>query len=123
MADRERLIELIGDKITTSEYENYNSFEYAEHLATHLLASGVIAPLCKVGDPVWFLLEDDIPVHCWLLSEGRVTDVSAKGFYVSAYDPPEDDVEEFTPWTDVGIEAFFSKDAAEAAQKERVDNG
>ena len=117
MSDRERITEIL--KAYAKKNNISASSVILEEYAEELLANGVIAPLCKVGDPVWFLLEDDIPVHCWLLSEAKVTDVSAKGFYVSDCDPPEDDVEVFTPWTDVGIEAFFSKDAAEAAQKER----
>lgn len=49
---RDRLIEVIGNKPFTSEYENYNSVEWAEHFADHLLANGVIVPPCKVGDVV-----------------------------------------------------------------------
>lgn len=40
---RDRLIEVIDDKPFTSEYENYNSAEWAEHFADHLIANGVIA--------------------------------------------------------------------------------
>ncbi len=42
ITDRDRLIELICDKPFTTEYENYNSFEWAEHFADYLLANGVI---------------------------------------------------------------------------------
>ncbi len=51
--DRDRLIELIGQKPFTSEYENYNSLEWAERFADYLLANGVIVPPCKVGDVVY----------------------------------------------------------------------
>ena len=50
---RDRLIELIGDKPFTDEYQSYNSGEWAEHFADHLLAEGVIVPPCKVGDMVY----------------------------------------------------------------------
>jgi hypothetical protein len=50
---RDRLIELIGNKPFTSEYENYNSVEWAEHCADYLLENGVIVPPCKVGDVVY----------------------------------------------------------------------
>lgn len=39
---RDRLIKVIGNKPFTSEYENYNSVEWAEHFADHLLANGVV---------------------------------------------------------------------------------
>ena len=51
--DRDRLIELIGQKPFTSEYENYNSLEWTERFADYLLANGVIVPPCKVGTLVW----------------------------------------------------------------------
>ena len=57
MTDRDRLIELMDNIISSSEYENYNSFEWAEHTADYLLANGVIVPPCKVGDMVYFIYE------------------------------------------------------------------
>ena len=53
MTDRDRLIELIGQKPFTSEYENYNSLEWAERFADHLLANGVIVPPCDIGQTVY----------------------------------------------------------------------
>lgn len=55
---RERLIEVIGNKPFTSEYENYNSVEWAEHFADYLLTNGVIVPPCKVGDTVYCIRYD-----------------------------------------------------------------
>ena len=52
MTDRDRLIELVDVVVNSSEYENYNSWEWAEHFADYLLANGVIVPPCKVGDAV-----------------------------------------------------------------------
>ena len=51
---KDRLIELISGLPFSAEYEKYNSLEFAEHLADHLLANGVIVPPCKVGDTVYY---------------------------------------------------------------------
>jgi hypothetical protein len=50
---RDRLIELIGNKPFTSEYENYNSVEWAEHFADYLLENGVIVPPYEIGAKVY----------------------------------------------------------------------
>ena len=55
MTDRDRLIELISDLPFSAEYEKYNSLEFAEYLADHLIANGVIVPPCKVGDKVYYI--------------------------------------------------------------------
>lgn len=47
MSERERLIELLKDG-------GVRDFPYVNALADHLLANGVIVPLCKVGDYVRF---------------------------------------------------------------------
>ncbi len=57
---RDKLIELIGDKPFTDEYQSYNSWEWAEHFADHLLAEGVIVPPCKVGDTIYFVSRGEI---------------------------------------------------------------
>ena len=118
--ERDRLIELIGDKQPSAEYENYNSVEWAEHLADYLLANGVIVPPCKVGDTVWFLLEDDFPVHKWFLSEEKITEVASKGFFTSSFAEPcgTEDFGNYTAYSEVGKEAFFNKPEAEAKLKE-----
>lgn len=51
---RDRLVEIIGDKPFTTEYERYNSFEWAEHFADHLIANGVIVPQ-------WISVDDRLP--------------------------------------------------------------
>lgn len=64
---RDRLIELIVNADTYDPYEcnlctkddDYCDCCYAEKLADHLIANGVILPPCKVGDTVWFLFNGD----------------------------------------------------------------
>lgn len=59
MSDRDRLIELVGTvqsigvKYTHEETASSMGFRENEKLADHLLANGVILPLCKVGDTVY----------------------------------------------------------------------
>ena len=49
MNDRDRLIELIQDAV------NGCARHWAEIIADHLLANGVIVPPCKVGDRVYYI--------------------------------------------------------------------
>ena len=57
---KNRLIELISGLPFSAEYEKYNSLEFAEHLADHLLANGVIVPPCKAGDIVYVISKGNI---------------------------------------------------------------
>ena len=60
MTERERLVELLDKK-----YDHFcdqcgvnKDSCYTENLADYLLASGVIVPPCKVGNPLYFLSGD-----------------------------------------------------------------
>ena len=75
MTDRDRLIEIIGDKPFSSEYENYNSWEWAEHFADYLLSNGVIVPPCKVGDWVYVVSQGQGFNTRWNVYEGKVVDI------------------------------------------------
>lgn len=64
---RERLIELLGLRLTIdvrNQIGSYDTIGYRtlnrgdrERLADHLLSNGVIVPPCKVGDTVYFPME------------------------------------------------------------------
>ncbi|MBR5782890.1 MAG: hypothetical protein IKY33_01540 [Clostridia bacterium] len=114
MEMRDRLIELMKEWGRA----NNDSFPF-ESVADHLIADGIIAPPCKVGDTAWFVLEDDFPVHKWYLSPEPVTEVCSRGFFVSGYVNDENDMSNYTPWTQVGDEVFFSEEAAKAVLRER----
>ena len=62
---RERLIQLIGD-LPFAEYENYNSEEWAEHFADHLIENGVVVLPCKVGQTVYIV---DKRLNVWWQGE------------------------------------------------------
>ena len=109
MTERERLIELLKNvpKNTRVFYDQY---------ADWLLANGVIVPPCKVGDVVYFLLEDNFPVHRWYISEETVTEICSKGIFTSGYYPPRDDLENYSSYDLFGEEIFLTRETAEAKQ-------
>ena len=64
MTDRDRLIELICDKIQDGHcigYCNHPPCNQCKDLADYLIANGVIVPPCKVGTKVWILRKDRVP--------------------------------------------------------------
>ncbi len=109
--DRDRLIKLIGDKITTSEFENYNSFEYAEHLADHLLINGMIVPPCKVGDTVY------------RINGSRIEKFKVARFVISSYGIRAEDLYgvQVALIDDFGKTVFLTKEEAEKALAERSE--
>ena len=102
MTDRERLIELIGNKPFTAEYENYNSLEWAEHFADYLLANGVIVSPCKVGAKVW---EIEYEIGSYELWEARPLETEVKAICILT----END---YYPIDRVGKVVFFTKEEA-----------
>lgn len=88
-----------------------------DYVAEYLTANGVIVPPCKVGDVVYALLYDVYPVKRLFVSEEVVTDVSKKGFWLSACYPAEDDHGIFCKWEEIGTEIFLSREEAEKAVK------
>lgn len=105
----DRLVELIRD------YNKGRGRISPENLADYLIADGWIRPPCKIGQPVYFVCEDD---EDYFISENRVTDVSSKGFFVSNYDPPQDDLGYFELYEVIGDTAFFNKEEAKKKLKE-----
>ena len=64
MTDRKRLIELCNEKIRTMKFQNsdnwYDFTVRTEIIADYLLANGVIVPPCKVGDMVYYIINNNI---------------------------------------------------------------
>lgn len=113
MTERERLIELIQSAVGGC------ARHWAEVIADYLLDHGVIVTPCKVGDTVWCVLEDKRAEGGWFIGKEHVTDVSARGIWLSAFAPPKDDHSNFIPWEQVGVDTFTTREEAEATLAER----
>ena len=108
---KDRLIELISGLPFSAEYEKYNSLEFAEHLADHLLANGVIVPPCKAGDTVYM-----VGVFTGQIIETKVEAIhhNESGIYLC--------LENFTTASidqQLGKTVFLTKEEAEAELEKR----
>ena len=110
---KNRLIEIISGLPFSAEYEKYNSLEFAEHLAEHLLANGVIVPPCKVGETVYCLIQGfENPLKATVNRitvqvSGIVISCSVLGYFGQSYMA-----------TDFGKTVFLTKEEAEEKLKE-----
>lgn len=115
MTELERLTEKI-------RYAMLWGWTEPSEIAERLIEDGdVIVTPCKVGDVVWCVLEDHPSEGDWFISEEHVTDVSARGIWLSAFAPPKDDHGNFIPWEQVGVDIFTTHEEAEAALAERIN--
>lgn len=78
-----------------------------------------VIPQCRIGDKVYFILDDDIVDDGEFICECTVTEVGSRGFWVSGSDPAEDDMSDFTPWDELGKTAFFSRSDAEKEYRKK----
>lgn len=121
MTERERLIKLLDERIAIQECSfSPDKPLTTDSLAGYLLAHGVIIPPCKVGSAVWLVLEDKFAEGGWFISEEHVTDVGARGIWLSAFDPPKDDHGNFIPWEQIGMDAFTTREEAETELERRT---
>ena len=80
--------------------------ESIERVSKQLIESGVIAPPLSVGDTVYIILDDDMVEDGKYIYPHRVTEVGSRGFWLSAYDPPKDDMSDFFSWSEFGMSVF-----------------
>ena len=81
MTDRDRLIELICDKIQDGHcigYCNHPPCTQCTDIADYLLANGVILPPCKVGDTVYVIYPD--PRYNWGNKELKILELKVHAF-------------------------------------------
>lgn len=79
----------------------------------------LVVPPCKIGTPVWFIVRDvDDPGRWEICEPQKVTEVGARGFWISGLLDEPDGMHMFTPWSALGSEAFLSREAAEAKLEE-----
>ena len=67
----------------------------------------------EIGQEVYALLDkdfSDVPEE--RIAECTVTEVGSRGFWVSGFVPPQDDMGDFFLWEKVGEEVFFSREDA-----------
>lgn len=92
-----------------------------EKIAEQLMAGGVLAPVLSIGQRVHVIIDYDVAAdigeeHC----PCTVTEVGAQGFWLSSYEPPEDDISEFIKWDELGNTVFLtSEEAAEAVERRK----
>ena len=80
----------------------------------------------KVGDNVWFLLDDEYAkdITEQIGEPVRITDVSSRGFWVSDLLDQPDLISLLIPWDEVrNGQCFFTYEEAVAAAKEKYGNG
>ena len=131
---RDRLIELILNADTYDSYacklcaEEDASCEvcYAKKLADYLLANGVIVPPCKVGDTVYVVdgTTDDVVIGVITHLEYNIFTTPREWLTVRATYPFFGELD-FKDRIDllIGKTVFLTKEQAEQALKERVNNG
>lgn len=90
------------------------TYQSVSNIADNLLANGVVALPCKVGDMVYFVFEDTVEGK--FISKQQINDVSTRGFFVSD-SLTEENCECFVPFSDFGETAFLFEEEAERALK------
>ena len=68
----------------------------------------------EIGQKVYSVLPRLFEYETDLVSEETVTDIGARGFWISAYVPANDDHGFFFGWDSVGVDIFFTREEAEA---------
>lgn len=122
MNDRDRLIELIEQ----AEGLKNNDFPSVEEIADYLLANGVIVPPCKVGDVMYKVVNDKRvkrPYGCEVVGFWFSKDENCNNAHLVRYVNGVFDCSFSVPLTDFGKTVFLTKEEAEQALKERVNNG
>ena len=109
MKMEEILIELIRNKTEEYLFKRFNgetSEALSEYTARGLIDEGCFLPPCKIGQKVYEAWEDgsgDVEIFTH-----TVTEVCSTGFFVSAYNPPSDDMGDFFSYEEIGKTFFFS---------------
>lgn len=130
MTDRDRLIELISDLPFSAEYEKYNSLEFAEYLADHLIANGVIVPPCKVGDKVYYIntfyQKNPIIIKCEVdalhITSGKNRIGHKKPSYALIINENMKSLSTRVYFENFGKTVFFTKEEAEKVLMESENN-
>jgi len=80
----------------------------------------VVLP-CKVGDNVYFLLQDG---EWYVSSPHRITEIGTRGFWTSAFPLEKPNaMDDFTSWDEFGKTVFLTKEEAERALERSGQDG
>lgn len=125
---RERLIQLLSDEICPSpllcdkncKYAHSGNC-YADRVADHLLANGVILPPCKVGDVVYvvkpyFSFIQEYQVRGYHLGEFPTLNGHKRKSYLICYHKASSALKHL-PIDEIGKTVFFNREEAEAKLK------
>ena len=129
MTDKDRLIELLQG--SREKYINLLDFE-KNLIADYLLANGVIVPPCKVGDKIYWVIDNitDRNIKEFCIDYDEKTDMGICEFTVYGFMKREDNslricIEEIDYYTvfflyekDIGKTVFLTKEEAEEKLKE-----
>ena len=78
--------------------------------------NGAIVPPCKVGDTVYFIIEDEREEDKKYITSQRINDVSTRGIYLST-SIVEENCNDFEPYSEFGKTVFLTREEAEQALK------
>ena len=121
---RNRMIELIKEA-KAIEASGIDCKVSDEYIADHLLAHGVIAPPCKVGDKAYHLTGIDTQRELDLtdIFEGKVCSISKQENALWIYCRYNNGLTYWYTESDIGRKLFLTKEEAEKALAERSENG
>lgn len=121
---RDRLIEIIGDLPFSAEYDGYNSFEWAEHFADHLLTNGVVVFPVSIGQTIFRMnIYNDAYREATVVAIYYAED---KKYHPKPHILVHHGNERGRlriNFSDFGKTVFLTKEEAEKALKERNNNG
>ena len=109
---RDRLVELIQNAHDEQKY--LTSDKSIQAIADYLIANGVVVPPCKVGDVVYFVIEDDETEEGKYISKQQINDVSTRGIFVSD-SLLEENCGCFEPYSNFGKTVFLTREEADKA--------
>jgi len=99
-----------------AEYEDSGlSPEEVQELAQAKADGRLVVLPCKVGDNVYFLLQE-LDGEWYVSSPHRITEIGTRGFWTSAFPLEKPNaMDDFTSWSEFGKTVFLSREEAEKA--------
>jgi hypothetical protein len=103
-----------------AEYEDSGlSPEEVQELAKAKADGRLVVLPCKVGDNVYFLLQE-LNGEWYVSSPHRTTEIGTRGFWTSAFPFEKPNaMDDFTSWSEFGKTVFLTKEEAEKALEVR----